>query len=79
MLYLKFLKLCGCGNDFNETSNLGLVVEGHAEQLDSRVVDVVVGGDHALQNKHLIVLLKAVREMSTWYVLISIHGISVSG
>ena len=39
--------LCSSGDDLNETSDLGLVVQTHAEQLDGGVVDVVVGGDHA--------------------------------
>ena len=40
----------GCGgNDLDQAADLGLVVEGHAEQLDRRVVDVVIRSDHALK------------------------------
>ena len=38
---------CCRGDDLNQTSDLGLVVQTHAKQLDGGVVDVVVGGDHA--------------------------------
>ena len=49
-----------CGDDLNQTSDLGLVVQTHAEQLDGGVVDVVVGGDHAqIERGSVHVLLDA--------------------
>ena len=46
---LEVLELGRGRDDFDEAADFGLVVERHAEQLDGRVVDVVVGGDHALK------------------------------
>ena len=38
---------CSSRDDLNQSSDLGLVVQAHAEQLNGGVVDVVVGCNHA--------------------------------
>ena len=48
------------GDDLNEAADLGLAVEGHGEELDGGVVDVVVRGNHAqVQRGRVHVLLNA--------------------
>ena len=56
----KIFVFCSRGNDLNQSPDLGLVVQTHAEQLDGGVVDVVVGGDHAqVQGGRVHVVLDA--------------------
>jgi hypothetical protein len=46
---LEVLEFGGCGYDFDEAADFGLVVERHAEQLDGCIVDVIVRSNHALK------------------------------